>query len=410
MRPLRVLVYPHTTEIGGSQLNAIELAAAVRDRGNWVGVYAADGPLIDYVRDLGLVHIEARRSRITPGPATARDLNRLVGSEGIDVVHGYEWPPILEAYAACQPIRHAVAVGTVMSMSVAPFIPRCVPLTVGTARIQHVAGRRHRAPVHLLEPPVDTRRNRPHLSDGEFHATHPAAPGTAQVVVVSRLVRELKLEGILTTIEAVGALAASRLVRLVVVGDGSARDTVASAAARVNESVGREVVLLTGELNDPRAAYDSADVCIGMGGSALRAMSFGKPLVVQGESGFFQLLTRDNVDFFLEQGFYGRGDQDPASAARRLAQMLGELIDDPARSAELGRFGRSLVEERFSLERAAEVQEEVYRDAMHRRTRLSTHVLDSARSGAGLVSYKVHRRVDRWRGRLAVDDFNARPV
>ena len=31
---MKVLVYPHTMEIGGSQLNAIEIAAAVRDRGH----------------------------------------------------------------------------------------------------------------------------------------------------------------------------------------------------------------------------------------------------------------------------------------------------------------------------------------------------------------------------------------
>jgi hypothetical protein len=33
---VRVLVYPHTTEIGGCQLNAVETAGAVRERGECV--------------------------------------------------------------------------------------------------------------------------------------------------------------------------------------------------------------------------------------------------------------------------------------------------------------------------------------------------------------------------------------
>ena len=54
---------------------------------------------------------------------------------------------------------------------------------------------------------------------------------------------------------------------------------------------GRQVVLLTGEIADPRSAYAAADVVVGQGGSALRGMAFGKPLIVVGEEGFSELLT-----------------------------------------------------------------------------------------------------------------------
>ena len=52
---LNVLVYPHAMEVGGSQLNAIELAAAVRDLGNEVTVLSDDGPLVQRVRELDLM-------------------------------------------------------------------------------------------------------------------------------------------------------------------------------------------------------------------------------------------------------------------------------------------------------------------------------------------------------------------
>jgi hypothetical protein len=40
---VKVLVYPHVMEIGGSQLNAIEIAAAVRNRGHEVVIVRLSG-------------------------------------------------------------------------------------------------------------------------------------------------------------------------------------------------------------------------------------------------------------------------------------------------------------------------------------------------------------------------------
>ena len=118
------------------------------------------------------------------------------------------------------------------------------------------------------------------------------------VVVVGRLSRDLKLEGLLSACDAIGAMAASGIgVQLAIVGDGDAKDQVAERAKRANAVAGRRAVVLTGSLTDPRPAYAAGDVLLGMGSSALRAMSFGKPLIVQGQragllAGVFPILRR----------------------------------------------------------------------------------------------------------------------
>ena len=43
---MKVLVYPHSMEVGGSQLNAVQVAGAVRDRGHEVIVISEPGPLV----------------------------------------------------------------------------------------------------------------------------------------------------------------------------------------------------------------------------------------------------------------------------------------------------------------------------------------------------------------------------
>ncbi|GGU07054.1 glycosyltransferase family 4 protein [Nocardioides albus] len=403
---MRILVYPHAMEIGGSQTNAIELAAAVRALGHEVVVYSPDGVLVDRLPDLGLERLPKRSSRIQPGPATASDLRRIVRERGIDVIHGYEWPPILEAYAATTALPGVACVGTVMSMSVAPFIPASIPLVVGTRTIQTETQAVRSGRVHLIEPPVDTEANSPEVRPPPPASLTDLDPATLRLVIVSRLVPDLKLEGILSAIAAVATLAETGAVQLMIVGGGSAEKQVRTAAATVNRRAGRDLVVTAGESQDPRWAYAWADICLGMGGSALRAMAFGKPLVVQGEDGYFELLDEHSLPGFLRHGWYGRGRGQAAGPANLIA-ALKPLLDDPATRDQLGGLARQTVTERFSLTAAAQVQEAIYRSALDGSAAPLRHTADSVRAFAGLAGYKVRRRVERLHGGSATDDFNA---
>jgi glycosyltransferase involved in cell wall biosynthesis len=409
---MRVLVYPHTMVLSGT-LNAVELAAAVRDRGHQVIVLSKPGPLVDTVRSLGLEHVPLDpRARRTPSPRAIAQLGALVRQRRIDVVNSWEWPTAVEAFAGAR-LRHGVPVVCgVMSMSVAPFLPRTLPLLVGTEDLARRAVEAGHTSVTLIEPPVDVRANAPEYDAGSFRED--LGLDTAPLlVVVCRLAHELKLEGLLAACDAVGSLARRGVkVQLAIVGDGPAREEVAAAAAAANAAAGRSIVVLTGQLYDPRPAYAAADVVLGMGGSALRGLAFGKPLVVQGERGFWRLLTPESAPMFLDQGWYGLGsDEDGrAAGARRLEKIVHELINDSAALTRLGGYGRGLVVERFSLERGAALQEAAYAAAIADRGRSSLPGLtaDAVHTGAGVLRHQGLRKWRRWRGKpVPSDDFNA---
>ncbi|MEV7966773.1 glycosyltransferase family 4 protein [Sphaerisporangium sp. NPDC088356] len=405
----RILVYPHSMEVGGSQLNAVELAAAVQKLGHEVTVISEPGPLVRNVTDAGLEHIELDMHRRRPSRTTIRRLRSLVESRRIDVVHGYEWPPGVEAYytavggmgAGARGRGPATAVCTIMSLVVAPFLPPSLTLVVGTREIQERAAPHHRR-VHLIEPPVDVTANAPGHPVDDFREKYDLSPGPMDIVVVCRLVPELKLEGILTAIDTVGRLAADLDLRLIVVGDGTARAQVEEHAAAANAAAGRRVVVLTGELTDPRPAYAAAMVCLGMGGSALRSLAFAKPLIVQGERGFFELLTPDSEPLFLSRGWYDLGagrEEGPA----RFEAAVRKLYGDPELRAKLGDHGRALVVDRFSLEGAARVQVQIYEQAIIERP----SARDAIGTAQGVAAHKLRRRYQRLRGTQARDDFNA---
>ena len=200
-------------------------------------------------------------------------------------------------------------------------------------------------------------------------------PDAYTVVLVTRLAQQLKLEGIVTAIKAVGALAGELKIQLLLVGDGPERDGVRAKAQEINQLHGPGTIVLTGQLEDPRPAYLLADVALGMGGSALRAMAFAKPLIVQGEMGYWNLVTPETLPDFLEQGWFGVGPGKYAGEAR-LVEILRRLLPDEKQRIALGELGLRTVQDRFSLDRAARLQEQFYRQAL-RTPRRSSPVTDA---------------------------------
>lgn len=102
------------------------------------------------------------------------------------------------------------------------------------------------------------------------------------IVIVSRLALDLKLDALVRAIDAVDVFAGSHPLKRVLVGDGPACDTLEMRAKAVNSRHGRDVVLLPGAHMDPRSAYAGANLVVGTGSSAFRAMAIGRPLIVQG--------------------------------------------------------------------------------------------------------------------------------
>jgi hypothetical protein len=191
-----------------------------------------------------------------------------------------------------------------------------------------------------------------------------------------------------------------------VVGDGSARNAVATAADVASAQAGHRVVHLIGELQDPRPAYAAADIVLGMGGSAIRGASFSKPLIVQGENGFWQTLTPQTAPAFLENGWYGLGPSTNGAreGAARLATLVRQLLDDDRRSY-LGRFGRELVESRFSLERAAIALEQIYCETLISPDQPALREVCSSVFKA--IRHQQERRFRSLLTDVPVDDFNA---
>ncbi|MDI7860718.1 glycosyltransferase [Rhizobiaceae bacterium n13] len=379
---MNILVYPHELEMGGSQINAIELAAAVRDRGHNVTVTAPDGVLSEMIRRLGLNFVPIPRRPFYPSVATAFELSALARSIKADLVHTYEWRPAVEGTFGPHLFGGTRILATVLSMDISHLLPRHVPLIVGT---RELAEMKPRPRTWVLEPPIDTTLNE---TKNIAAARARWAFGSSEVVVsvVCRLTRDLeKLQGVLQAIDVIGELATNLPLRLIVAGDGPGRGEVDAAAAAVNRRHGHEIIVVTGQLLDPREAYDAADIILGMGSSALKGMAFSKPLVVQGTTGFWRLFDERSASLFLYQGFFGHG----GGGAQELKSILSALARDDDKRAVLGCFGRSIVEQHFSIDMMADRLIEIYRQTLSEAQNSNERMRSTARTLIDLAKFRT---------------------
>jgi glycosyltransferase involved in cell wall biosynthesis len=401
---MRLLVGLHHLELGGSQLNALDLAISMRDHGHDVAVFGiydgAPGPVADLARAAGLPvtlarHTAERGHRVLPARwGIVRALTDAARAHRADLVHVYEFPLSLDALYGPHLALGIPFVTTIYGMAVPSWLPRGPEMVLGTRELTEQA-RAYGMSAHLIEPPVDTDSDDRAAVDGRaFRVRYGITDDELLLCVISRLEPEMKEDGVRRAIGALPLLADDRL-RLVVVGDGPSYAGLEAEARRVNQMLGRSAVVMTGSLTDPRPAYAATDIALGMGGSALRAMSFGAPIVVLGVEGFSRSCTPEDFGYFSEAGFFGTGDgsTDPAP----LAAQIAELTTNPARRERLGEWSRRTVVERYSLKAAADMLSEIYTRALDagRRRRIGAAVRVAAHKGIADLMPPALRRGSR---------------
>jgi glycosyltransferase involved in cell wall biosynthesis len=406
-RPLSILIGLEGLALGGCPINALDLGRTLRGRGHRVAVFAVDEDvrvsLIPYAEASGFdVTVLPARSSVL---ARAWQVRRLAQQHSAAVVHLFApWLGVTAVGVHCSRRPRATVVTNWMMHNVS-YTPAHTPLILGTRKLQREAQATHRSQVWLLEPPVDLVADAPDQELGaRFRRETGIGADEIAVVIVSRLDSHMKAEGIGYALDAVESLDLPHL-RLVVVGDGNASGDLRRRAADVNQKLGRPAVLLTGALHDPRPAYAGADVVMGMGGSALRALAHGKPLIVLGERGFAQVFDRSSEEDFAESGFYG--DEPTTDPVAHLAALLVGVLP-PERRRELGELGLARVHARYGLDAAADRLEIIYRTSLEQLPSMATRSTSAlyvlVRAQGHAVRTRLGRALDAAIGRRTTGD------
>ncbi|MFH8251588.1 glycosyltransferase family 4 protein [Microbacterium sp. B2969] len=362
---MRVLVPLNSLELGGTQINAVDFADALRVHGIESFLVGAEeslgeGPsLLDYARSKG---VQVRVYDAKPGLLShGRQLTAIADELRVDLVHVYGmWGAARPVYWGPARLGRLPWVHTVYEMSVSHVVHRHMPLVVGTGYLLEELASRPGTTV-LVSPPVDLASDSPDAGGGlAFRDDHALGDGPL-LGIVSRLDSREKAVSIDVAIDAMRELAGQDAT-LFVVGGGDAEVPLRRHAEEVNAVVGREAVRFLGAMHDPRPAYAGADIMLGMGSSAARALAFGKPLIVQGSTGWSQLFEPATAAGLARSSYWSA--QPAPDAVGDLTRSATALIGDADRRNALGVFGREFAMERFGLTAMTERIAQLYASAI----------------------------------------------
>jgi glycosyltransferase involved in cell wall biosynthesis len=308
--------------------------------------------------------------------AQRRAVRQALGTFAPDVVHVHWWFPgglavwpralksfpivltshgtdlfLVDRVAAARviaaPLFRAVDEVTVIST---PLVKRVIAFGVDPSRIT------------VLPMPID--REVAAVAERDDSRRSLAAGGPPTLLFVGRLVER---KGASYAVRAFAELVdAGRDARLVIVGDGPERQTLADLAHALG--VGKRVELV-GAVSpaDVRPWYERASVLVmpavtdwkgeqeGFGMVIVEAMSYGVP-VVASRSGGIPDIVRDGENGLLvhERDIGG------------LAGAIARVLDDPALAGRLGARGQQTIRDEFAPTRIAEGFDSVYRRAVAR--------------------------------------------
>jgi glycosyltransferase involved in cell wall biosynthesis len=214
--------------------------------------------------------------------------------------------------------------------------------------------------IQVIHNGVPVRRPPSSARLEELRRSVQASPGERVVGMVSRFDSDFKDHP--TFLRAARLVLRTRNdIRLVLVGDGPARPSMEAFA---RELFLGDTVVFAGYRNDARELVGAFDVSVlcsrseGLSNVALESMAAGVPIVASAIPANVELIDDGSTGLLVPV-------EDPSSTAAAIQRLL----DDRTLAAALGARARKVVEERFSLERQADLTMALYDRLLEQRRR-----------------------------------------
>jgi glycosyltransferase involved in cell wall biosynthesis len=206
---------------------------------------------------------------------------------------------------------------------------------------------------------IDTERFSPTIDYSDVAADLKLRLEDRKIVYISRFDSDRSYI-INKLLEIVPELAESiQNLKVIMVGSGNLLEMVEEKAAKINNGVGQNTVIVTGSRTDIKKFTALADLFIGFGRSSLEALSAGKPLILAGNEGYIGILDETSLDAAIKSNFSGRGKARAESESFKNDIIKVFQMSEKERKILSG-FGRSLIENSYSVKRMVQDNVEVY--------------------------------------------------
>ena len=371
---MKILMATMQLDIGGAETHIIELSKQLAVLGHEVVIISNGGVYVEEIQRAGVRHVSAPMHRRSVGDMMrARAiLKETIRRERPDVIHAHARIP-------------AFLCGTLAKRMGVPFVTSChgVYAVSGVLKLLSNWGQRtlavsddirdylveqygvSPAQITMTINGIDTEKFSPTVSGEKVRREFSLGDGPV-VCHVSRLDQETKTAALQLIETAPRLCEIVPGVRLLIVGGGTAFEELKKLAHETNEQLGFPCITLTGPRTDINELVAAGDLFVGVSRAALEAMAAEKPTVLSGAQGHMGLFLPEHRERAMETNFCCRTD--PVSTPD---QLLADVVRGLSLSEEerqtLGKVGRAVVQEHYSLDRMVRDSLTVYDQVRLRR-------------------------------------------
>lgn len=151
-------------------------------------------------------------------------------------------------------------------------------------------------------------------------------------------------------------------VKITIAGGGNALSSVSKLAEKANSAVGRECVRVIGECKNVSALMSEHGCVVGVSRVALEAMASEKPVVLFGNEGALGLFSEKLLQCASETNFTCRGNGMATGEGFLLSEIRKAFLLDKGTLKRICRFGRDVVEKRYSIDNMTDMTLAVYKN------------------------------------------------
>ena len=358
---MKILIATMGLDIGGAETHIVELAKELKHQGHDIAIVSNGGVYVPEITAAGIRHYDAplhRRSLRDMRIARAI-LAQIIRQEAPDVVHAHARIPAFLCGTLKRRLKFpfvTTAHWVFNTKGILRYLTNWGERTVAVSEdIREYLIREYKLPpehISVTINGIDTEKFSPQVSGAEVIAEFGLDPDKPIVSYVSRMDEDRALVA-RQLIEIAPRLdEAAPGVQLLIAGGGNVFDELNAKAEAANAALGRRCVVMTGARTDINRIAAAGQIFVGVSRSALEAMSAGKPVIVAGNEGYHGLFGPDKLAEAQAGNFCCRGL--PLSQPERLlADVSAALAMSAAEREELGRYGRQVIFDHYSVNRMA---------------------------------------------------------
>ncbi len=356
---MRILMFPRTMAMGGTEKVVLELCRALKDKVGFVGVLSCGGELVGELEAIGVPYFEV--SDITAkNPATFRkvvaELKRVVRENDVNLVHCHHRMAALYSRLALPKTVCRVATGHNVFTGgrfATRFLYRGMSIAACGGRVYENLVDYYGLPCSSVT--LITNSVPEFDGNGEPIAGLEACPeGCVKIGFVGRLSEQ---KGAAYLIDAMGLLTSRGVnARCFIVGDGELEGDLRE---RVKSAGVQDQIAFLGRRDDSQNFLSQVDVCAmpslweGLPLVLLEAFSVGTPVVASACDGMLDVIRDGDNGLLVPPG-------DPVA----LADAMERLASDSILRERIGRSGRADYEEKFSFDAWTSKYFDFYRKAL----------------------------------------------